>query len=197
MSKDVKRPYASAVRAAAAEQTRGRLVETAARLLADQPTIAGFSLEAVAKAAGVTRLTVYNQFGSRRGLLEAVFDHVAGQAGLPSRIPEAMQTADPREGLARLIEVFCAFWEQVRPIARLHDAAAGDPELAEAVDMRNERRRHAIGVLMQRMGRGDDQDKIDLIFTLTGYRAFESLKRGRTGQDACRILAETCLKLLD
>src|SRR3569623_1099117 len=105
MTDDVKRRYASPVRAAAAEQTRARIVETAARLLTDQPNIAGFSLEAVAKAAGVTRLTVYNQFGSRRALLEAVIDATAERAGIKGRVAGAMQEPDPRAGLARLIGV--------------------------------------------------------------------------------------------
>jgi AcrR family transcriptional regulator len=197
MTEDVKRRYDSPARAAAAEQTRARLVETAARMLADQPNIAGFSLEAVAKAAGVTRLTVYNQFGSRRGLLEAVFDGVAAGSGLAGRVAGAMQMSDPRAALAGLIAVFCAFWQEVRPVARLHDAAASDPELAEAVSARNERRRHAITVLMGRMGKGEDRDQIDLIFTLTSYRTFEALRAGRTGEEACRIVTETCLRLLD
>jgi len=153
-------------------------------------------VEAVAKAAGVTRLTVYNQFGSRRGLLEAVFDSVAAKAGLAARVEGAMQMADPRAALAELIAVFCAFWQEVRPMARLHDAAAVDPELAEAVNARNERRRNAIAVLMGRMGRGADRDLIDLIFTLTSYRSFEALQTGRSGDEACRLVTESCLKLL-
>jgi AcrR family transcriptional regulator len=196
MIEDVKRRYRSPARAAAAEQTRERLVQTAAELLAGQSNIAGFSLEAVAKAAGVTRLTVYNQFGSRRGLLEAVFDDVAARANIMGRVASAMQTPDPRDALARLIGVFCAMWQGVRPMAHLHDAAASDPELAEAVGARNERRRNAIAVLMGRMGKGEDRDLIDLIFTLTSYRSFEALQAGRSGEEACRILTESCLKLL-
>jgi AcrR family transcriptional regulator len=196
MTDDVKRRYASPARTAAAEQTRARLVQTAAQLLAEQPSISAFSLEAVAKAAGVTRLTVYNQFGSRRGLLEAVFDATAAGAGLGARIGMAMQRANPKTALAELIGVFCAFWQEVRPMARLHDAAASDPELAEAVSARNERRRYAITMVMERMGRGGDRDLIDLVFTLTSYRTFEALREGRSGEEACRIVTETCLKLL-
>ena len=197
MTEDVKRRYASPVRAAAAEQTRARLVETAAQMLTEQPNIAGFSLEAVAKAAGVTRLTVYNQFGSRRGLLEAVFDGVAASSGLAGRVAGAMQMTDSRAALAHLIGVFCTFWQEARPMARLHDAAAADPELAEAVNARNERRRNAITVLLTRMGKGEDRDLIDLIFTLTSYRSFEALRAGRSGEEACRIVTQTCLKVLD
>ena len=197
MSEDVKRRYASPARAAAAEQTRARLVETAARMLTDQPNIAGFSLDAVAKAGGVTRLTVYNQFGSRRGLLEAVFDGVAAGAGLAGRVAGAMQIAEPKAALIELIAVFCIFWQEVRPMARLHDAAASDPELAETMTARDERRRHAIAVLLTRMGRAGERDLTDLIFTLTSFRTFEALQVGRSGEDACRIITETCLRVLD
>src|SRR5713101_1331981 len=114
------RPYTSSVRAAAAAAKRDRVIEAAARSLREDASIATFSLEAVAKAAGVTRLTVYHQFGSRRGLLEAVFDEIARRGGL-SRIPEAMTMAEPRAALDRLIEIFCEFWSGNDAMGRLHD----------------------------------------------------------------------------
>src|SRR2546429_6864750 len=77
-----KRGYVSSVRNAAAAKKRDRVVEAAAKSLREDESIARFSLDTVAKAAGVTRLTVYNQFGSRRGLLEAVFDDIARHGGL-------------------------------------------------------------------------------------------------------------------
>ncbi|MBV8841133.1 MAG: helix-turn-helix transcriptional regulator, partial [Alphaproteobacteria bacterium] len=75
------RRYNSPGRDAAAAQTRERIVAAAAGILATAEGMPDFSLEAVAKAAGVTRLTVYNQFGSRRAVLEAVFDQVALRGG--------------------------------------------------------------------------------------------------------------------
>src|SRR3979490_3308680 len=104
-----KRSYVRSVRAEPAAEKRNRVVEAAALLLREEHSIAAFSLDAVAKAAGVTRLTVYNQFGSRRGLLEAVFDESARQGGL-SRIEEAMAMPDPGMALDRLVEIFCHFW---------------------------------------------------------------------------------------
>src|SRR4030081_2387058 len=105
------RGYVSSVRTAAAAEKRDRVIEAAARLLREDASIASFSLDAVAKAAAVTRLTVYHQFGSRRGLLEAVFDDIARQGGL-AQIPDAMAMSDPREALDRLVEIFCAFWSR-------------------------------------------------------------------------------------
>lgn len=141
------RSYVSPARSAAAAETRERVIEAAARTLREGESMARFSLDTVAKAAGVTRLTVYNQFGSRRGLLEAVFDEIARHGGL-HQLADAMAMADPRAALDRMVEIFCAFWSRDSAVARLHDAMATDPEFAEAVRERNERRpprRHRIG----------------------------------------------------
>src|ERR1700719_164472 len=96
-----KRNYVSSARATATAETRSRIIAAGARLLRKDASIANFSLDVVAKAAGVTRLTVYNQFGSRRGLLEAVFDDIARQGGL-TEIAHAMEMPDPRAALDRL-----------------------------------------------------------------------------------------------
>jgi len=74
------RPYRSPLRAAAAGITRKRIINAASALLGAPKGFEGFSLDAVARKARVTRLTVYNQFGSRRALLEEVFDDIAARA---------------------------------------------------------------------------------------------------------------------
>src|SRR5258705_8488123 len=144
------RSYTSSVRTAAAAEKRERVIEAAARSLREDASIASFSLDTVAKAAGVTRLTVYNQFGSRRGLLEAVFDDIARQGGL-ARIPEAMAMPDPRAALDRLVEIFCPFSHRDSAVGRLHEAMATDPEFAQALIGRNERRRKTVDVLVERI----------------------------------------------
>src|SRR5258705_4042103 len=106
------RPYVSSLRTAAAAAKRDRVIATAARLLREDASIATFSLDAVAKAAGVTRLTVYHQFGSRRGLLEAVFDDIARQGGLAG-IAEAMPSPDPGPRSDRWVESSVAIWSRI------------------------------------------------------------------------------------
>src|SRR2546430_2990625 len=142
-----KRGYVSSVRNAAAAKKRDRVVEAAAKSLREDESIARFSLDTVAKAAGVTRLTVYNQFGSRRGLLEAVFDDIARQGGL-HRLGDAMAMPDPCAALDRVVEIFCGFWARDAAIGRLHEAMATDPEFAEALLERNERRRKLVRMLV-------------------------------------------------
>ena len=185
------RAYSSPIRDAAAAGKRAQVVEAAARLLRDGARVTGFSMEATAKAAGVTRLTVYKQFGSRRGLLEAVFDDVAERGGL-TRIAEAMTLEDPRAGLDRLVEIFCGFWAGDRAIMRLNDAMALDPDFEVAVAERNERRRGVVAVLAERIAPDADpqarRDAVDLIFGLTGLAMFRTLKEGRTDAEVCGIV---------
>jgi AcrR family transcriptional regulator len=150
----------------------------------------------VAKAAGVTRLTVYHQFGSRRGLLEAVFDEIAEQGGL-AQIPEAMAMSDPRAALDRLVEIFCAFWSSDQAVGRLHEAMATDPEFAQALIERNERRRKTVAGLLGRLvGKTASsrarQDGIDMIFALTSFPMFAMLSRDRAADDLCKLIRSAC-----
>jgi len=190
------RAYVSSVRAAAAAEKRERVLEAAAKLLREDAGIAHFSLDTVAKAAGVTRLTVYNQFGSRRGLLEAVFDDIARQGGL-HQIADAMAMADARAALNRLVEIFCGFWSRDAAIGRLHEAMATDPEFAVALLERNERRRKGLDALVDRIAgktatRRARQDAVDTIFALTSYAMFAMLSLGRSADDVCRLVQTAC-----
>jgi AcrR family transcriptional regulator len=195
------RRYVSSLRAAAAAERRDRVIAAAARLLREQ-NFAAFSLDSVAKAAGVTRLTVYNQFGSRRGLLEVLFDDLAEKGGL-GHIPEAMTMANPRKALERLITIFCKFWGGDPAVGRLNEAAAVDPEFGEAIEARNERRRKAIRALIDRMRAGKRinarvcRDVVDLIFGLTGYAMFKVLAANRSLDATCVLIKEACMGELD
>src|SRR3979411_728504 len=184
-----RRAYVSSVRTAAAAEKRDRVLEAAAKLLREDASIARFSLESVAKVAGVTRLTVYNQFGSRRGLLEAVFDDIARQGGLPQRV-EALGMPDPPAALDRLVEIFCGFWNRDPAVGRLHEAMAMDPEFAQALIGRNERRRKTVNVQIGRIaGKTASpqarQDAVDLIFALTSFAMFAMLRVDRSVDDLC------------
>ena len=196
-----KRAYVSSVRSEAAAEKRDRVIEAAAKLLREDASIARFSLDTVAKAAGVTRLTVYNQFGSRRGLLEAVFDDIARQGGL-HEIADAMAMPDPLKALDRVVEIFCSFWARDAAIGRLHEAMATDPEFAEALLERNERRRKLVGMLVGRVAartasRRAREDAVDMIFALTSYPMFAMLNRGRPISEICHLAQTACRAAVD
>ncbi|MCH5675548.1 TetR/AcrR family transcriptional regulator [Streptomyces gilvus] len=57
-----------------AARNRARLLEAAARLIAEHG-VAGVTMEAVAAAADVGKGTVFRRFGDRTGLLMALLDH--------------------------------------------------------------------------------------------------------------------------
>jgi AcrR family transcriptional regulator len=196
------RPYSSPIRNAAAAEKRARVVGVASRLLREQENAASVSMGAVAQAAGVTRLTVYKQFGSRRGLLEAVFDERARQGGL-ERIAGAMAMDDARAALNRLIEIFCEFWGSDASLGRLHDAAGVDPEFAQALVERNERRRVVIGLLLGRLFSGTGEttptsgDVVDLLFGLTSFAMYRSLEANRSQSAVCTLLKTASAAILD
>lgn len=174
-----KREYRSPKREAQRDATRAAIVKAAARLLREHGAD-GFSLDAVAKAASVTRLTVYNQFGDRRGLLECVFDEEAQVGGL-SAIRDAMQLADPRQALQRIVEIFCAFWARSGPMQGVVAAAMADEELGQAIRERNERRRQILETLVARLEPRAKQRTVltDTLFALTSFAFHAELSRSR------------------
>jgi AcrR family transcriptional regulator len=195
------RPYKSPRRSAAATQTRQRIVAAAAAILGTTEGIGGFSLEAVARKAGVTRLTVYNQFGSRSAVLEAVFDERAVRGGL-QRIAQAMASSEPRAGLLRVITIFCDFWSfDPGTLGLLYAAAVSDPELGASIHERNERRRRLLTVLVGRMTEIQKLrpkalgDLVDVLFALTSFSFFSQLTaEGRTTRAACQLIQALALE---
>jgi len=189
------RTYNSPSRSFAATKTRARIVSAAAAILGTPEGISGFSLQAVAEMAGVTRLTVYNQFGSRRALLEAVFDDMAVRGGL-HRIPGIMRGSDPQAVLLEVISIFCDFWSfGSDALGPLHAAGASDPEFGASVRERNERRRRLLSVLVRRMAADRKlrprvlDELIDVLFALTSFPFFSQLTpRRRSTQAACDLI---------
>ncbi|WP_329342302.1 TetR/AcrR family transcriptional regulator [Streptomyces sp. NBC_00663] len=83
-----------------AARNRARLLEAAARLIAEHGA-AGVTMEAVAAAAQVGKGTVFRRFGDRTGLLMALLDHSARQfqADFMSGPPPLGPGAPPLERL--------------------------------------------------------------------------------------------------
>jgi AcrR family transcriptional regulator len=172
------RPYRSPHRAAATEQTRARIIAAACTLLGGGMNLPQFSLDAVARQAGVTRLTIYNQFESKRGLLEAVFDDLAQRGGL-SELPAVFAEADANQALRRLVSVFCRFWAAHATVMPKFGAVTTlDDEVKASLHQRSERRRQALAVLVMRLtqdARESSDDLVDVLFALTSFEVFNAL----------------------
>jgi len=187
------RPYHSAGRQAASAETRAQILEAAWTLLGDKEPVP-LTVDAIAERANVARMTVYNQFGTKRGLVEALSDEVAARGGI-ARLPQAFQAKSAAAGLEILIRVFIGFWESERlALRRLRAVAALDPELAGA--NRDLRRRQAIGVVLRRLatetGRpaaADMERTIDLLWALTAFDTYEQLASvGRSARETADLI---------
>ena len=76
-----------------------------------------FTLEAVAREAGVARVTVYDRFGGREALVEAIFDDLAESGGLDPA-SRGVRSTRPRRALERFVEIFCGFYSTHRLLLR-------------------------------------------------------------------------------
>lgn len=174
--KDRRKPYRSDLRDAAADVTRARIVKAARRLLTGGTDLPAFSLDAVAREAGVTRLTVYNQFESKRGLVEAVFDDIAERGGL-FELRSVLADTDAMSSLRGIVAVFCRFWaSHDRALAKLAGMTKLDRDIAVSLKQRTERRRGVLTVSVKRLpGVREADDLVDILFALTSFETFEAL----------------------
>jgi AcrR family transcriptional regulator len=186
-----RKPYRSEVREAAAVETRVRIVDAARTLLAGGKGVPAFSLEAVAREAGVTRLTVYNAFESKRGLLEALFDDMARQGGL-FELPSLFLEPDGGKALRRLVSVFCRFWASHDKVLPKFSAVARlDDEIAQSLKLRSERRRQLLTALIGRIASDQDPtDLVDVLFALTSFEMFDALSIRRRSDSAVEALIQ-------
>ena len=113
-----RRAYRLGRRQAAVDRTAASILDAARRLVEEGRET---SVGAVARQAGVSRITVYNRFGSRASLLKAL---------APPRPQPDSSPAGPKEALRRHFERTSAAWA-VRPGLFRHlpgvdeDTAAG------------------------------------------------------------------------
>jgi AcrR family transcriptional regulator len=181
------RPYRSDTRQAAADQTRARILAATRELLGSEAGTAGFSLDAVARKAGVVRMTVYYQFNSKGGLLEALFDDLAARGDI-MRLRDVFSGDDPRRAMHDFIAVIGHFYESSRTvIRRLNALAALDPDIERALDARIDRRREGARVIVQRLVASggalalDEAEAVATLTMLTSFETFHALSGGKRG----------------
>jgi AcrR family transcriptional regulator len=177
------RNYTLGRRQGAVDRTRMAILDAARELVASGAPL--LSTGAVANRAGVSRITVYNQFGSKAGLLREL------AAGARSRLSgQAPDPGDPRDQLRKRITDSCAQW-------------SSDPALFRRLPQHDD---------LDLEGRGDDRalaerlaaaeqlragcsikEAEDVIGAVTTFAVFDRLhKDGRRSQTA---VAEILMRL--
>jgi AcrR family transcriptional regulator len=193
------RPYNLGRRQVAADQTRSRIVTAARALLADERGARGFTVDAVARQAGVARMTVYYQFQSKRGVLEALFDDLANRGLMPHLRP-VFEEREPTKALDGLIGAFAKFWDSDRAVLRRARAlAALDVEFDESVRGRDEMRRGHLRKILGRLGdeSGSASATVDVLHMLTSFETFDALlSGGRSLDEATRIVRQLAAAMI-
>src|SRR5262249_51649103 len=119
--------------------TRARIVDAAGRLTRERGPN-GFSMDVLAKEAGVARATVYEHFRSKR----AVLDELASSIARTVQIEEPRAgTSDPLVTLRDMLGDVCRHWaeheERMRGLRTL-TALTGGGNAGEGVDEKQLRR---------------------------------------------------------
>lgn len=179
------RPYRMGTRTSAVAQGRARVAAAARELFADR----GFhrvSLDEVARRADVARATVYHQFGSKIGLLEAVVRDFEQRAGLEA-LAELVETAPPDRLIRAVVTAGCDYWATDPMLARQVIAfATTDAEAAHLLTRHDAGRLRLLSRMVDRLsaaGRLPDscptERALDTLWLLTGFVAYDELSRGR------------------
>jgi AcrR family transcriptional regulator len=192
-----RRPYRLGQRAETIEDNRHRILDAAYELIAD----AGFhpvSLDAVADRAGVTRVTIYRHFGSKRGLFEAVSAHRMDQAHL-NRLDEARAQPDVLQALQDFLRESVRLMSEIGDTLRTSlEVARHEPDVAHVLDVGYYgRRKRSLEELATRLQNENAlasgwtvKQVVDVLMIVTSLEAFETLtqRQGHSVRRAAQIL---------
>lgn len=106
-----------------AERNRKRLVRAARQAFAEHGLNAGVA--DIAERAGVGTGTLYRRFGTKDGLVAAIFDEILGE--LQPSIDEARAAGDPWEGFAILMRASMRFQAEDQGFLQMFAAKLAPP----------------------------------------------------------------------
>ena len=176
-------------RRADAERSIAAILDAAVDVLTDRPDA---SIDEIAKAAGVSRQTVYAHYESREALIEAVIERALAETVAAIDAAEPTK-GDPAEALDRLVS---AGWQTLERYPVLMDLR--EPMSAEE---EHERHRPILDRLERLIRRGQRARVFDrrlsppwllAAFLALSHAAAEEVRAGRmSNDDAARSLRRT------
>jgi AcrR family transcriptional regulator len=151
LSAVARRPYTSERRSRGADSVE-RVLEAAERLIREDAFHLA-TMDELAAAAGVSRATVFNRFGSKLGVLQALFTRCM-EAPEMEALGEALELEDPVAALEAAIEASCAIWESSGYIhEQLQAIVVLEPDASALVDQQREEQRADLLALARRLSR--------------------------------------------
>jgi AcrR family transcriptional regulator len=196
---ETKRKYRQDKRARSAEENRARIIE-AARELLSRSGYHGASVDEIAEKSGVSRQTVYVQFGSKRGLLQALAEHIELESYGIGMVEGARESHDKvgmiRNGIADLVRFFAANSDLLRTFEA---QAAHDPDFRAVWEDRRRERLVAFRVALEAIVEGGRlragwtfDEALDWLWSLTNFERYDELvvERGWTEERLVERLRE-------
>lgn len=169
-----KRPYELGKRLEQMDASRAAILRAAKQQL-EAGGYRRLTMESLAAASGVTRQTIHNLFGTKTGVLEALFDLIALESGMEG-MREVMMSPPGDTQVERFVRTFCAMWSKNRVlIRRVHGIAAVEPELGAVIEARNQRRLTAATRIVQRMDGEDTVRRAAALAAITSFEFFDAL----------------------
>ena len=178
-----------AARSYTASRRRGRpasveLVLDASERLIREDGFHAATMDELAAAAGVSRATVFNRFGSKLGVLEALFNRCLESPEMEA-VLGAFEVDDPVAGLDAVVETSCAMWEGHGFIVEQLEAIASLEGGARALlEGQWEQQRAALAGLARRLARAGrlrpglgEARATATLHMLTSLESFLSLRR--------------------
>jgi AcrR family transcriptional regulator len=147
-----------ATRSYTASRRRGRPASTeqvldAAERLIREDAFHSATMDELAAAAGVSRATVFNRFGSKLGVLQALFNRCLESPEMEA-VHEAFAVEDPVAALDAVVEAACAMWEGHGFIVeQLQAIAILEPEASALLEGQWEDQRASLQGLTRRLAR--------------------------------------------
>jgi AcrR family transcriptional regulator len=128
------------------------VLEAAERLIR-QNAFHTATMDELATAAGVSRATVFNRFGTKLGVLQALFRR--GMEGPEMEaIRDALAIEDPVDALEAAIEASCAIWEACGYVVeQLQAIVVLEPDASALIEEQEMDQREDLEALAKRLAR--------------------------------------------
>jgi AcrR family transcriptional regulator len=167
---------ATTARALSAAQTRERLIDAAIERFADQGV--GASFDVVAADIGVTKGALYHHFGSKNGLVEAVYREAIKRHA--TRVIDASTQGSGRERIFGLIDASTRLYTSGTPfyrlLLRLHLEAAADRTHLTPIARKVQHNQRAYMADLIRLGQEDGSIRPGLDPESVGYTVNAALQ---------------------
>ena len=177
--------------------TRARIVEAAGRLTRERGPN-GFSMDLLAKEAGVARATVYEHFRSKRAVLDELASSISRTIVLDE---QRGGMADPLLALRDMLGDVCRHWaeheERMRGLRTLNALTGGD-HASDGVDEKQLRRLvEALSAAGQLRAHWSIDEAVDALAALTSYSTYERLRRAPRSPDQVEaVLAKLAVAIV-